>query len=127
MLMNLHLAKEIGNLPAGGVRPIRPVHGVLLHIRAEVAAHSANLSFGWVSRTHDATIGLDRILAFEYRHQNRSGRHERCQALKERALLVDDVKSLRLRFAEGNHFRGDDLQSCALKAMEDLTDDMLFD
>src|SRR5207247_3044876 len=71
--LDLQLAKEIADFPPGGIGPVRPVHGVLFHVRAEVTANGASVSLGWVGRPHEAAVGADRLLPLKNCHQNRPG------------------------------------------------------
>src|SRR5713101_1159338 len=97
--LDLYLTEEIGNFPASGIRPVRSVHGVLLHVGAPVTTNRVGVGFGRIGRAHNAAVGLNRILTFEHRNQSRARRHKRREAIKKRTFFMDGIESLGLYLA----------------------------
>src|SRR5262245_23535809 len=99
---------------------------VPLYVSPPVTANRASLGLGWISRTHDTAVGLNRVLTFEHSNQNRPRRHECRETIKEWAFLMDGVEPLCFCLTQGDKLRGNNFQSCTFKAAQDVSDGVLF-
>src|ERR1700689_3325380 len=84
--------KKLRDLFLGGFGGIGAVHGILADRYCNDLADRAGRGLGGIRRAHQVAIGGNRILAFEYLHDNRPRRHEVDKLAKEWPSTVNRVK-----------------------------------
>src|SRR5881296_475408 len=68
----LHFGKEIPDLEASRFRRVGPMNGIELDSGPVHRADRAGIGLGWISRAHEVTMALDRVVARQHQDDDRS-------------------------------------------------------
>src|SRR4029450_5150220 len=104
------------------LRRVGPVRGVLLDVRAELAAHRAFRRLRGIGGTHQITPALDGVLALEDPDEHRTRGHEPHEVSEEGTLGVHGVEPLRLVDVQLPDATGHDREATGFDHRKDLTE-----
>ena len=119
--------EEECDLDLSRLRRIRAVRSVFGEGIGEIGANGAGCSIGGIGGTHDVTIFVDGVLAFERLDHDRTRDHEIDQFVEEWLALMNGIEGARLLAAQMQHTGGDDAQTGGLEAAQNGTDGVLGD
>src|SRR3972149_3888020 len=96
------------------------MNNIVLDIGRELLPNGPFRRLGRVGRAHQLTERGDGAVLFENQHHRGPGRHEIGQTSEEGPFPVNGVETLRLPFAQGDHFETEDGESRRLEPSENL-------
>ena len=103
------------------------MNGVCFDAISKIFADRAGRSLGRIGRAHDLAIEQNGVLAFEANKKYRPARHEMNKAVKERAILVLDIKAFSFFARELRELRCGDPEATTFESGEDFTDTVFGD